>query len=243
MKNLLKIVVLLLTLSVVTACNQKSEVVTITGAPGVSGNNGNDGYSIVVKTVLNPEICGIAGGSTVYFALDLNRDLQFGDEDQVQTQYVTCNGRNGIDGQTGSIGTSGSNGLNGSSCVVNKVGNATTIVCGDSSAVVIDGINGAKGDTGLTGVTGSAGTNASGIYITSVINPCGVEFNNDEVFLKLSTGRILALYDGGANEDRLTLIAPGNYITTDRVQNKACAFTITSDYQVTNEHVQSPGNN
>lgn len=232
MKNLMVIMALLLGISLVTGCGTKTQETTVQGQPGIPGNdgqNGSDGYSIVAKTVSNPAVCGTSGGTSVLLALDLDRNLEFGDDDQVQTQYVTCNGR---DGQNGVNGT---NGLNGSSCTVNKVGASATITCGSSSAIVTDGAKGDKGNTGDTGATGPAGTNASGIYITEVINPCGEEFNNDEVFLRLSTGRILALYDGGANQDRLALIAPGNYITTDAVQNKSCAFTVTNDYKITNE--------
>lgn len=269
MKTLIMVFTALLAITLMTACGQNSEVVTVKGEQGLPGHDGNDGrngndgsngYSIVAKTVSNPGLCGESGGSAVYLALDLNRNLSYDEGDEVQTQYVTCNGRNGSNGADGANGTNGTNGLNGtngtngSSCTVNKVGTVATITCGNSSAVIVDGTNGSngqkgdkgdKGDTGSTGATGAtgpAGTNASGIYISEVINPCGEEFANDEVFLKLSTGRILALHDGGANEDRLALIAPGNYITTDRVQNRACSFTITSDYRVTNQQVQSPGN-
>ncbi len=226
---------------ILVGCGQQHQTDVINGKDGNDGNDGNDGYSIVAKSISNSSLCASAGGTTVYLALDLNRDLQFDDDDEVQTQYITCNGRNGLDGENGengTNGTNGTNGLNGSSCTVNKVGNAATITCGNSSAVVVDGVKGDKGDkgdTGNTGATGPAGTNASGIYITEVINPCGVEFSNEEVFLRLSTGRILALYDGGANQDRLALIAPGNYITTDAVQNQSCSFTVTNDYQVTNQ--------
>lgn len=239
MKKFLMFALIALTLS---ACSERGEVVTVTGQPGKDGSNGNDGnngrdgsngYSIVAKSVANPGLCGEAGGSAVYLALDLNRNLSYDESDEVQTQYVTCNGTNGEDGEDG---TNGTNGLNGTSCTVNKVGTVSTITCGNSVATVLDGA------TGATGATGPAGTNASGIYISEILNPCGVEFNNEEVLLKLSNGRILALYDGGANEDRLALLAPGNYITTDRVQNRSCAFTITNDYRLTNEQVQNPGN-
>lgn len=247
MKKQLLIGASVLALLLTAACNKKSEVVTVKGETGPAGQ---DGYSVVAKTVSNPSICGVAGGSTVYLASDLNRNLQFDDGDQVQTQYITCNGSkgqdglngsNGSDGQDGVNGLPGRDGLNGTSCTVNKVGNVATITCGSSSAVVVDGQNGSngqKGDKGDTGATGPAGTNATGIYITEVINPCGSEFSNDEVFLRLSTGRILALYDGGPQEDRLALLVPGNYVTTDRNQNHACAFTITNTYQITNERVQ-----
>lgn len=218
----------MLTLLTTVGCGQKTERVTVQGA------NGSDGYSIVSKTESNPELCGSSGGTMVILATDLDRDLHFSDGDLVQNQYVSCNGNDGLDG------------LNGSSCSVSKVGTSSTITCGSSSAVVLDGSEGSKGDkgdTGSTGATGAAGVNASGIYISSIINPCGEEFANDEVFLKLSNGRILALYDGGANEDRLTLIAPGSYITTDRVQNRACSFTVTSNYEITNQEVKNTGNN
>lgn len=222
----------LLALVFATGCGTRTEQITVQGQPGAPGQ---DGYSIVAKTINNPELCGVAGGSQVLLALDMNRDLQMDENDVLQTQYVTCNGRDGVDGEDGSDGQDGRDGLNGTSCTVNKVGTVSTITCGTASVNVLDG---AKGDKGDRGETGPQGPMPSGIYITEIINPCGVEFNNEEVFLRLSTGRILALYDGGPHEDRLALIAPGNYITTDRNQNRACAFTITSDYQITNERVQ-----
>lgn len=239
-----KVLGILLATIMLSACGQKTQEVSVTGQDGrngidgANGQDGQNGYSIVAKSVANPELCGSAGGTIVYLASDLNRNLVYDESDEVQTQYVTCNG---IKGSNGTNGTNGSNGLNGASCTVNKVGAAATITCGNSSAVITDGAKGDKGDkgntgnTGATGATGPAGTNASGIYISEVINPCGEEFANDEVFLRLSTGRILALYDGGANQDRLALIAPGNYITTDAVQNKSCSFTVTNDYKITNE--------
>lgn len=228
----------LLLILILSSCGQKSDVVSVkgndgaTGTNGTSGRDGNsgaNGYSIVTKVTQNPALCGDAGGNEVFMALDLDRNLEFSGEDEVQSQYVVCNGKDGLNGEDGVNGQAGQNGLNGTSCSVNKVNNISTITCGNSSSIVVDGSKGDKGDTG------SAGANASGIYIAEIINPCGVEFNNDEVFLRLSTGRILALYDGGPNEDRLALIAPGNYITTDAVQNKSCSFTVTNDYKITNE--------
>jgi hypothetical protein len=217
-------------------CGQQHQTDVINGKDGKDGNNGIDGYSLVAKSISNPSLCGSAGGTTVYLALDLNRDLNFDDNDEVQTQYVTCNGTKGDKGDTGATGATG---MAGSSCTVNKVGSAATITCGSSHVVVVDGATGAKGDKGDkgdTGATGPAGTNASGIYITEIINPCGDEsLVNEEIFLRLSTGRILALYDGVPQQDRLALIEPGNYITTDNVQNRSCSFTITNDYQITNE--------
>lgn len=225
----MKFLTMIFILSLAVGCGKQTKTVTVEGK---DGSDGKDGYSVVSSSESNPEICGAAGGTMVFLALDTNQSLDFDSEDTVQTQYVSCNGRNGADGQDGE---DGKDGLNGTSCSVNKVGNSATITCGTSSAVVVDGAKGDKGDTGATGQTGAAGQNASGIYITEIINPCGVEFANDEVFIRLSTGRILALYDGGPNQDRLALIAPGNYITTDTAQNASCSFTVTSDYRITNE--------
>jgi len=190
----MKKLIIVLTTMILSACgSDRIEIVTIKGQQGI------DGYSIVVKTYENPEMCGPDGGTNVLLALDLNRNLFFDDGDQIQTQFITCNG------------------LNGNSCTVNKVGSNAAITCGTTSVVVSDGVD------------------ASGIYITEILNPCGVEFANDEVLLKLSNGRILALYDGGPHQDRLTLLTPGNYITTDAVKNKSCSFTVTNNYQITNE--------
>ena len=231
--NSKKFIVGLIATGLLVGCGTKIEQVTVQGTTGANGTNGQDGYSVVAKTVSNPSICGRAGGTTVYLALDKNRNLSFDDSDEVQTQFITCNGKNGTNGTNG---TNGRDGLNGTSCTVNKVGSVSTITCGSSVATVLDGAKGDTGATGATGATGPAGTNASGIYITEILNPCGVEFSNEEVLLKLSNGRILALYDGGPNEDRLALIVPGNYITTDRNSGHSCAFTITNDYKLSNEH-------
>lgn len=224
------IIIALLALAV--GCGKQTKTVTVQGKDGKDGVNGRDGYSIVSSSESNPEICGSAGGTMVFLAMDMNQNFDFDSEDIVQTQYVSCNGQNGAQGVAGTNGRDGRDGLNGTSCSVNKVGNASTITCGNSSAVVLDGSNGRDGQDGAAGANGQ---NASGIYITEIINPCGVEFANDEVFLRLSTGLILALYDGGPNQDRLALIAPGNYITTDANQNASCSFTVTSDYRITNE--------
>lgn len=120
----------------------------------------------------------------------------------------------------------GAAGTNGSSCTTHQMEGGAIISCTDgTSSIVYNGVNGL---TGATGATGSDG-------ILEVINPCGEEFANDEVFLRLSSGRILALYDGGPNQDRLVLLAPGNYISTDTAASKSCSFTVTSDYKIINE--------
>jgi hypothetical protein len=155
-------------------------------------------------------------------------------------------------------GTNGLNGTNGSSCSVSGNSTGATVSCTDGSfSQINNGLNGAKGDTGSNGtgcnvvstnngalVTCGAqsvailnGTNApTTIGIAGYIKPCGPEFANDEIFLRLTDGNILAHYDGGTNQNRLVLLAPGNYQTTDR-SNHTCAFTITNNLQIINEHI------
>ncbi len=198
-----------------TGCGPSNYMSVVDTQPG---KNGNDGYSTVSKSQNNPGLCGTVGGVEVFFGLDLNRNLLFDTGDSVQTQYVLCNGNRGEVGATG---------LAGQSCTASKVGTVSTIKCGSSQVVVNDG------------ATGAPGQNASGIFISSILNPCGPNWNNDEVFLKLSNGRILAVYDGGPNDDRLSLIVPGNYRSTDTVSGKYCTFTITNDYNITNEQLRN----
>ena len=140
---------------------------------------------------------------------------------------VTCgdsvvqieDGKDGIDGVSGENGIDGQDAVN---CTVSKVDNVATITCPDSEVQVIDGQN---------------GTNASGVSIVQFINPCGSNWSNDELILRLSNGQLLAVYDGGPNEDRLTLLAPGSYHTTDHNNvNKTCNFTIDSNLTLTDNN-------
>lgn len=222
----MKVIGILLTV-LLTGCGPSNYMSVVDTQPG---KNGKDGYNSVSSSKNNPQLCGISGGVEVFFALDINNNLLFDSADTVQTQYILCNGAKGATGATGATG------LAGQSCTVSKVGTASTIKCGTSQVVVNDGATGA---TGATGAAGANGQNANGIYITSIVNPCGSNWNNDEVFLKLSNGRLLALYDGGANDDRLTLITPGNYRTTDTSSGKYCTFTVNNDYNVINEQLRN----
>lgn len=131
------------------------------------------------------------------------------------------NGTNGVDGVNGTNGSNGTNGVDG--------------VNGTNGTNGMDGTNGLNGTNGVNGTNGSNGQNASGIYIIEVINPCGAEFASEEVFLRLSNGTILALYDGGPNLDRLSLLTPGSYVTTDSNSNHSCSFTVNSSMQVINQ--------
>lgn len=122
---------------------------------------------------------------------------------------------NSLVGPKGEQGVSGTNGLSAYQIWL-SLGNTGT------EAQFISSL------TGPVGPAGSPGVNASGIYIVEFLNPCGAEFANDEVLMKMSNGKVVGVYDGGPNEDRLTIFAPGDYKTTDRNNNNECRFKITS---------------
>ena len=118
-------------------------------------------------------------------------------------------------------GQNGQNGINGQSCTVTKTGNVSTIVCANGSVKVYDGTSPV----------------VSGWTITEIVQPCGPAFDNQEIFLRLSNGALIGVYDGGPNLDRLVSIAPGTYQTTDRTGRNRCIFTVTSSKQIINQKI------
>lgn len=64
----------------------------------------------------------------------------------------------------------------------------------------------------------------------SIIDPCGnIENEYDEIILKYSNNILIAYFKDGENEF-LSLLEPGEYITTDFQQ---CRFTVSDDYEIT----------
>ncbi len=195
-------------------CGNQHPVYMYDGRDGEDGRNGRDGQSCSVKQLSNG--ARITCGNDVAFVYN------------------------------------GTNGTNGSSCSVSNLSNGARITCGNTSQDLYDGRNGTNGAPGAVGPQGAVGpvgpqgpqgepgenALANAIGIASYIRPCGNEFDNDEIFLRMTDGNILALYDGGPHEDRLVLLAPGNYITTDRNKNRTCHFTVNSNLQLVNERVQ-----
>lgn len=64
--------------------------------------------------------------------------------------------------------------------------------------------------------------------IVEYIDPCGDGPGFDEVILRMGDGTLLAHYSSGGREF-LTIITPGNYVTTDQ---QACSFTVTAEGEV-----------
>lgn len=207
------------------ACGSNTDVVTVKGERGDSGaaglngsvgQSGNNGHSIVSQANTNPSFCSGVGGTEVLLAVDTNDNLLFDSTDTIQSQYITCNGQRGSVGATGAAGTS---------CTVTKSGSVSTIKCGSATVSVNDGVNGTNGQ------------NASGIYITELLNPCGINGSHDEILLRLSNGKVLALYDGGANLDRFALLVPGTQYRTTDSNNNYCTFQINSSGQLINQQL------
>lgn len=111
----------------------------------------------------------------------------------------------------------GKNGLDAPPCTVDESATHTIMICGEQAIQV-----------------------PKGVSILGYIFPCGTEFRNDEILLRMSDGNILALYDGGATMDRLTLLAPGNYVTTDRT-GAQCSFNVSAGLNITSSPTASTG--
>jgi hypothetical protein len=193
----------------------------------VTAKDGKDGSNCSVEQLENGAKISCQDGSVAY--IYNGKDGLNGSAGQDGSSCTITANKEGAeiectDGSSASLlnGSNGSNGQDGKSCQLKDLDNGVLIICGDEKAVVYDGED----------------ANSKVIGIESYIFPCGKEFNNDEIFLRLTDGNILALYDGGPNEDRLVLLAPGNYITTDRNKAKTCHFTVDADLNLINETVK-----
>jgi hypothetical protein len=130
---------------------------------------------------------------------------------------AACAGPSGHNGQAGSPG---------GSCTVTQAANGVVISCADGSNAVI--YNGADGKDGQDGQDGR--DLLPGAYsVVNLVDFCGdAPGVNDEVGLVLGNGKILVLFvSGGAGSMHfLTLLNPGNYVTTD---GTSCHFTVNAD--------------
>jgi hypothetical protein len=216
----MKFLILVMILMMTVGCGKQTKTIIIEGKPGQDGKdgtNGKDGSSCSVARAYD------ASGE---FSIGVTISCTDGSSELVL---------NGLNGQTGATGAQGIQGVPGSSCsVARKAGdNYVTVSCPQQTDVVIydglegqQGLKGDKGDQGQTGATGQAGTSVSVLY------PCG-KGTHTEIFLKLSTGEIVAVYDGGPNDDRLTLLIQGvTYTTTDRDTKKNCLFKLDSNNNI-----------
>jgi len=210
------------------SCTDGSYSIVLNGLNGAQGIAGQNGQSCSVSRAANSSYATVSCPNQqpvkIYDGVNGTNGTNGTSCSVAQTlggAQVTC-GNSMAMIYNGASGTNGINGTNGTSCSVSKSNGVATITCGSSTATVLDGTN-------------SPLANALGI--AAILKPCGDEFPNDEVFIKLTDGRVLAVYDGGPNEDRLAILVVGmTYRTTDRGNNnKTCTFQVNSAGNLINE--------
>jgi septal ring factor EnvC (AmiA/AmiB activator) len=70
--------------------------------------------------------------------------------------------------------------------------------------------------------------------IAEIYDVCGDKIGYfDEVIIKTSSGKLLAYFESSGDRF-LTVLTPGNYISTDK---QKCKFTVNSSGQIVNEHL------
>lgn len=121
----------------------------------ISGMDGRDGYnSISYSEVINPGPICSAGGVETFIGLDLDRNGVFDSNDFNQTNFIICNGTNGINGISPTI--------NSESSGLNCPNGGVSVLLGTDKTYICNGIN------GNVGPQGPAGIDAEVIKITSV---------------------------------------------------------------------------
>lgn len=132
-------------------------------------------------------------------------------------------GPEGEAGPAGPAGPIGPPGVDGSSCSVTPAVGGVLISCTDgTSAVLMDGEDGENGeDAPPTPYT-----------VTEMIDPCGDQAQFDEILMRLANDQLVAHFSSGSLEF-LTVIPPGNYVTTDGTH---CYFTVNGDLSISGEH-------
>lgn len=144
-------------------------------------------------------------------------------------------GPTGPSGPAGPVGPIGPTGNSGSSCTVTSAIGGALISCTDGTAIVLlNGTNGEDGEEGEQGPQGDPGEDAppTPYTVTEMIDPCGDQTAYDEILLRLANDQLVAHFSSGSLEF-LTVLPPGNYVTTDGTH---CVFTVEADLSITGEH-------
>ena len=150
-----------------------------------------------------------------------------GREDEERIVYIPGpvgpvgpSGPRGEPGERGPAGDQGPEGTPGSSCSVSQMSNGALVTCTNGTNAVI--LNGVDGDN----------TPSSAYTVTELIDPCVRQGTFDEILFRTTNGTLIAHYSHG-NKQFLTVIGPGDYVTTDSTN---CYFTITPSLEITGEH-------
>lgn len=207
------------------ACGFGQETYRITAGP--VGTAGKNGKSCTVSTVSEGALISCDDG----------------------TSSLVKNGAEGDTGSQGVAGIAGVNGTNGTSCSVLTIAvgdpvaanGGSLITCGATTSLLLNGTNGANGVNGSNGSNGSNGTNGTNAVlpaysVVQVVDPCGPQSSQDEVFLKLQNGMLVASFsDNTAGAyTHFAILTPGaGYMTTDHT---GCYFSVDANGNLYNEH-------
>lgn len=147
-------------------------------------------------------------------------------------------GNSGPKGDTGAAGNDGSPGqpgADGEGCTVASAIGGYIMTCGNIQVVILNGLNGQDGQDGEDGEDGEDGQDAptTAYSITEAYDPCGNDPGFDEILLRTAGGSWIAHFAGGGNLQFLTILTPGNYVTTDATP---CYFTLNNAGNIINEH-------
>lgn len=149
----------------------------------------------------------------------------------------TLQGPAGVIGATGATGAAG---LNGVGCTVQPVAvgavapnGGAIVTCGAAQTLILNGVSGSNGTNGVNGTNGTNGLNGtnaqpSAYSIVGLIDPCGQQTQFDEVFLRMSSGALIASFskDTGGTMTRLWEVRDGvNLMTTDDTN---CVFSVST---------------
>lgn len=166
-------------------------------------------------------------------------------------------GDKGDQGFPGDTGKDGDTGLGGTNCTIESVVGGANITCGNSVVFISNGINGSNGTNGTscsvvelaqshdnpTGgaaitcglstvivINGASGEDGAAAYaVVGSVDACGPSGGYDEIFLRLASGALVALFTASsdATTARLTyLMDDVSYTTTD---SQHCHFNIHTD--------------
>lgn len=252
MKRLMMVTAMLLAVSLMSACADKTQELIVQGTPGTIGQ---DGISMGVDVTSEAPSC-LAGGSTVKTFIDANRNSALDIDEVVKQTSIICNG---IAGTNGTNGSNGTNGINGTSVTVaaasaaqcpsgGVVLNNVTKICngvnGTTGPQGAQGTTGAQGPQGIQGIAGAQGAagQAGAVGSTGPQGPAGINGGVGNMTpVQLCPGDTASFKEYGfvvGNDlyavyfDKnqpiafLAKLNPGNYVTTN---GSNCTFTYSNN--------------
>lgn len=219
----------------------------------VKGIDGKDGYSTLLQSTSDSELCEGRGGISLVSYLDKDRSETLTNDDLAIPLGSICNGAigaqglqgimgpqgpqgiQGIQGPIGPIGLTGSQGVQGIQGIQGLTGpGGPAGPQGQQGIQGVPGIPGATGPQGIQGTVGATGpqgqpgiqglTGSGGIYAVQLCPGDNATFPEQGFVVN---NQIYAVYYGVTNGSLNSFLArlnPGNYTTTNGYN---CQFTVS----------------